>query len=189
MKEIACFDTVPYEDVAEYERYKKIGRGFKVLRTAFDWYFFFLKVSSGAGATPSASDMEWRKLKSVVMAYRLKVPLKCLGGCCVSLPVLDSPDLTVDQKLAWLNGFGDSGGKKKFNLNAWKDCRKHNRISQMLPEDLYQDLLLAMASWTYHDGSPLEDDPSAWDAVMRLDFSGALAVAGVGVSYDDEEMA
>lgn len=111
----------------------------------------------------------------------------------MSLPVLDSPDLTVEQKLAWLNGFDDSDGKREFNLNAWKDCRKHNRISQMLPEDLYQDLLLAMATWTYLDGSPLENDPSAWDVVTQLDFSGSLAVAGVsgaaigsGIPYDDD---
>lgn len=176
VKEIACFDTLPYETVEDYERYKRIGRGCVVLRTVIDWSVFFRRLAGGSVVT-SVVDPDWAKLRSAVMAYRLGVPLDFLGGEIASIPVLDSPLLTVEQKLRWISGF--NAGKKEFTESDWKNARRQNRINSMLPEALYQDVLVAMMSWTTLDGSPLENDPDGWKVVCDT-----VMVAGVGIGLD-----
>ena len=58
------------------------------------------------------------------------------------IPYLNNNDLSVADKVDWINTFNKS--KKKFTVNTWKDCRKQTRQSQMLPLELVKDLLLEM---------------------------------------------
>jgi hypothetical protein len=106
---------------------------------------FFDKISGKLnGRHRVVRDMDWSILFSAVMAYRLKVPLDGLNGDCAAIAYLDSSEYSVEEKVAWINGFNHS--KKKFTVNTWKDCRKSNRAAQMLPEVLYIDLLKDMIS-------------------------------------------
>jgi len=152
--EIANFDTEPYENIEEFELWKGIGRGMDVLRTKEHWALFFDKVRGKQdGGRRQIVDLEWSKLMSAVMAYRLAVPLDGLGGKPPIFPLLEAPSkgpkgtviVSVEDKVAWINSFNRS--KKRFTVNSWKDCRKQNRLSQMLPELVYIDLVKEMLAW------------------------------------------
>ena len=145
---VASFDTVPYEDPAEFLYYKTVGRACPVLRTCEDWNLFFDKIDIRKdGVRRRIIDLEWSKLVSCIMAYRLGIPLSAFGNAPVSIPFLDDPDHTVEEKVDWINGFNASQ-KKKFTINTWKDCRKQTRSSQVLAESLYIDKLKDMVYWT-----------------------------------------
>lgn len=145
---VASFDTVAYETPAEFLYYKNIGRSCSVLRTCEDWSLFFDKIAAKKdGVRRNIIDLEWSKLVSCIMAYRLGVPLAGFGNLPVSIPYLDDPDHTVAEKVAWINTFNTSQ-KKKFTENTWKDCRKQTRASQILSESLFIDKLKDMVSWT-----------------------------------------
>ena len=145
---VASFDTVPYETPAEFLYYKGIGRSCAVLRTCEDWSLFFDKIEAKKdGVRRNILDLEWSKLVSCIMSYRLGVPLAGFGNRPVSIPYLDDPDHSVAEKVAWINTFNASQ-KKKFTENTWKDCRKQTRASQILSEPLFIDKLKDMVSWT-----------------------------------------
>jgi hypothetical protein len=91
-------------------------------------------------------DLEWSKVVSCIMAYRLGLPLASFGNMPVSIPYLDDPDRSVAEKVAWIQTFNNSQ-KKKFSVTTWKDCRKQTRASQVLSEPLYIDKLMEMVNW------------------------------------------
>ena len=80
------------------------------------------------------------------MAFRLGVPLKCNNNQPVVIPYLADASHSVGDKVAWINRFNQS--TKKFTDNTWKDCRKQQRITQMLPEKEFEDLLKDMINDT-----------------------------------------
>lgn len=95
-----------------------------------DWERFFLKVDDRAnGYKRVTKDMEWSKLFSVIQGYR--------SG------LWDLPEVTaaesVAEKIKVINSHNHSN--KQFNENAWKNSRKPERASHMLPQNLIQDLL------------------------------------------------
>ena len=144
---VASFDTVAYDTPQEFVYYKNIGRSCNVLRTCEDWYLFFDKIDSKRdGVRRRIIDLEWSKLVSCVMSYRLGLPLDAFGNMPVSIPYLDDPDKSVAEKVEWINHFNDSK-KKTFTVNTWKDCRKQTRASQVLSESLYIDKLMSMVNW------------------------------------------
>lgn len=144
---IACFDTEPYETPQEFEYFKSVGRACKVLRTSNDWHLFFNKIRGKKdGVRRNIKDYEWTRLFSCVMAFRLGVPLKCNNDQPVVIPYLADASHSVGDKVAWINRFNQS--TKKFTDNTWKDCRKQQRITQMLPEKEFEDLLKDMINDT-----------------------------------------
>lgn len=128
--EYANFDTEPFEDLDEYHLYRNANESFNCLRTMGDWDRFFLKVEDRAnGYKRVTKDMEWSKLFSVIQGYR--------SG------LWDLPEVTaaesVAEKINIINSHNRSN--KQFNENAWKNSRKPERASQMLPQNLIQELL------------------------------------------------
>ena len=59
------------------------------------------------------------------MGYRNKM---------ISIPYLDNPGLTVEEKCAWINRFNSS--EKTFTASDWKNARRPDRVSSMLPQEL-----------------------------------------------------
>lgn len=59
---------------------------------------------------------------------------------------LDSDKLSVNEKITWINRFNKSG--KKFTKNTWKDCRKPERVHQMIDHSLLKDTLNDMQNYT-----------------------------------------
>lgn len=165
--DIANFDTVPYETIAEYQFYKSTGRNMTVLRSYKDWVLYFDKIKGKKdGKKRIITDLDWSVLFSAVMAYRLQIPLEKFNMEPAKIPFLDNPDRSVDEKIEFIQKFNRS--KKVFSANTWKDCRKQQRISQMLPEPLYIDMIEDMMFWDddavheidYTDGT--HDSPDLW---------------------------
>ncbi len=127
--EIAHFDTLPFEDVAEFEFYRQKKGLCKVLRTMEDWQGFWNKLSIQAGCGAKVRDMEWAILNSCIMGYRAGFyEIPALDGCG-----------SVEDKICFINAHNDS--KKQFKLSDWKNCRKPERQSNMLPLEMISEKL------------------------------------------------
>lgn len=148
--QIANVATAPYETISEYISFKSIARNMKVLRSFEDWCLFFDKICSRSdGYHRKVTDLEWSILFSAVMAVRLQVPLQCLNGEAAAVPFLISTENSVDDKVEWINKFNKSS--KRFTVNTWKDCRKQTRLSQMLPEQVFEAKVREMLEWNFTD--------------------------------------
>ena len=146
--EIANFATEPYEDIEEYRRYKNVGQNHirnGCLLTGNDWDLFFLKLEGkdckDVDATVNrrqmrhVSDIEWARIMTVVMGHRL--------GYWV-VPYLDE-EHALKEKLDYINAHNKS--KKRFGESDWKNSRKMERASQMLPKDMVLDLLSEVGAY------------------------------------------
>lgn len=124
------FETEPFDTIEEYEEYRRINENFNCLRTMIDWQKFWLRFEDHrTGYKRNLSDMEWTKLFSVIQGYRMGLwDLPEVSACS-----------SVAEKLAVINKYNHSG--KTFNENAWKNSRKPERASQMLPPEVLKDLL------------------------------------------------
>ena len=124
------FETEPFDTIEEYEEYRRINENFNCLRTMSGWQKFWLRFEDHKiGYKRNLSDMEWTKLFSVVQGYRMGLwDLPEVSACS-----------SVAEKLAVINKYNHSG--KTFNENAWKNSRKPERASQMLPPEVLKDLL------------------------------------------------
>lgn len=135
--EIANFETEPYETISQYQQYKTASKSCKCLRTRLDWDLLFFKAEQTEdGCVRHITDLDWSILFTCIMGYRL-------GSW--DIPYLHTEGLTVKDKIAWINQFNKS--KKKFTENTWKDCRKQDRASQMLPRELITDTLESMQNY------------------------------------------
>lgn len=133
--EIANFDTEAYEDKAEFLEYRKRNKNRKNLRTMAEWdRFWTLKDLREKGCRATAKDMPRQIIMSIVMGYR---------SGKFKIPGLDLCE-TVDDKLAFINQHNDS--KKPFTRNDWKNCRKPERQSNMLPDEYLTDKLEEMGA-------------------------------------------
>lgn len=139
--EIANFDTEPFDTVDEFLLYKKTAQDCAktgCLRTIRDWDKFFvmlenksLRADGKISTAPRIADMEWSRIMTLVMGYRLGY---------WDIPYL-SDNHKLDDKISYINGLSNS--KKRFTKSNWKDCRKENRAGQMLDKKYIKDLLLA----------------------------------------------
>lgn len=119
--EIAHFDTVPYENVAEFRLYRRKKELCDCLRTAEEWKSFFIKVDTdGCGSV--VKNLDWSILTSVIMGYRAgKWDIPALSG------------KTVSEKCNWINQHNESS--RKFKESDWKNARRPERQAHMLPSE------------------------------------------------------
>lgn len=128
--EIAHFDTVPYENVAEFRLYRKKKVLFDCLRTMAEWQSFFVKVDTDRYCC-IVKDLGWSILASVIMGYRAgKWEIPALEG------------KTVAEKCVWINQHNDSS--RKYKESDWKNARRPDRQANMLPEKILKDKLLEL---------------------------------------------
>lgn len=128
--EYANFNTEPFDTIEEYIKYRKVNESFNCIRTYEEWQIFFLTLEDREnGYKRNKTDLEWNKLFSVVQGYHLGL---------WDIPVI-SACKTVREKLDVINKFNHSN--MVFNENAWKNSRKVERTSQMLPSAMFKDLL------------------------------------------------
>ena len=134
--EVCNVDTVPYDTPEEFELWYAKARSCKCLRTELDWEVLEAKILCSYDAhAPQRHirDIAWSKLLTCVMGHRLHV---------WTIPELERQDTTVADKLEWINRFNASS--RTFKESDWKNCRRQNRIGQMLERTLVMDLLSAM---------------------------------------------
>lgn len=133
--EMATFTTEPWETVEECLRAREIAREMSrtgCLRTVDEWSAWHIKFSHGKGRRIVTAQRS--VLMSVVMAHRQGI---------VSIPALADRASTVPDKLAWLAQWGLG----TVSEGDWKNARRPERTSQMLPLDAlnpYLDRMLAM---------------------------------------------
>lgn len=128
---IANVETEPYDDVAEFLKYRQKKEQFiktrqngktvvvGCLRTKADWDKFFTKVN-GKTAHGKVVDTEWLKLWSLIAYYRRGE---------VQIPPLDG--LTVDEKISYINKHNWTG--REFTKTDWKNVRRPERQKHLLP--------------------------------------------------------
>lgn len=126
--EIAHFDTVPYEDVAEFRLYREKKKLTSVLRTELDWEIFFCKIDMNAVGKRITINKEWSILTSCIMGHRAGL---------WNIPALEYG--TIEDKCHLINEHNNSG--KEFKVSDWKNARRPERIVNMLPRDMIKDKL------------------------------------------------
>ncbi len=132
--ELAHFDTEAYETIDEYHRYRKVAESANVLRTVKDWELFFARVNTGSiGIEKHIRDLEWTKLTSVITGYRAGL---------WDIPALSDSKMTVKDKCAWINEHNKSN--KEYCVSDWKNARRPERITKILPAEQLQDLFNEM---------------------------------------------
>lgn len=133
--EIAHFDTIPYEDVAEFRKYREKKKLTKVLKTEADWDIYRSKLEFNV-TSKHITDMDWSILVSCIMGYR--------AGRW-DIPALNSG--SVEEKCAWINKHNTSK-KRIYKPSDWKNARKPERQVNMLPVSMIQDKLDELISDT-----------------------------------------
>lgn len=134
--EVACFDTVPFDTIDEANLYEKKKRLCSVLRTEFDWSIFWNKLENNSFSNHiTKRGLEWTKLTSCIQGAR--------NGLW-TIPELDRTDISIQDKLNWINSFKLS--KYNFKLSNWKDARKSDRLGNMLPFDVIEDFLIILGA-------------------------------------------
>ncbi len=126
--EVLNFDTKPFEDEAEFVRYRTKKKHSKCLKTEEQMTSFLIKAEN-PGTSTKIRNLEFSRLMSAVMAHRSGL---------VTIPTLAS-DISVKEKLDFINRFNDSG--MVFKETAWKDAAKPKRQKAMLPLSEIQDLI------------------------------------------------
>lgn len=138
--EIAHIDTVPFENNAEYLLYKAVADKQKCLRTVADWLRFFNDIEcslSGVAAGPREDEN-----------YRWKCFCDCIAGYRAGMwdiPYLDTPGLTVAQKVEWLQSINDCPSHI-FNRKTWDKLSEKSYIKKILPIDILKDTLERIVS-------------------------------------------
>ena len=131
--DIAHFDTMPFENIEEFRKYRQTKKETTVLRTRKDWDLFYAKLS-GKVSRAKITDLEWAKLTSCIKYYRAGI---------IDIPILtyhtEDKSWKVADICAWIQRHNHSN--KVFSENTWKDCRKPERLATALPLEEIEDLL------------------------------------------------
>lgn len=121
LHELASFSTEPWDTIDECLRARRIAREIArtgCLRTFAEWQGWHIRFAHGSGRRMAAPSQA--VLSSIVMAHRQGV---------ISIPTLAARDLTLTQRLEWLGRWG-LGAVSEAD---WKNARRPERASQMLP--------------------------------------------------------
>jgi hypothetical protein len=137
--EMATFTTEPWDTVEECLRARELAREISktgCLRTVDEWGAWHIKFTHGKGRRIVTAQRS--VLMSIVMAHRQGI---------VSIPTLTDRSSTVGYKLAWLAQWGLG----TVSEGDWKNARRPERTSQILPLDAldpYLHRMLAMPAGT-----------------------------------------
>lgn len=138
--EVAHIETVPFENNAEYLLYKAVAEKQKCLRTVADWTRFFNDLdcaSSGVSSGPREDEnYRWKCFKDCIAGYRAGI---------WDIPYLDTPGLSVKQKVEWLQSINDCPSHI-FNRKTWDKLSEKSYIKKILPIDILKDTLERIVS-------------------------------------------
>lgn len=147
--EIATFETEPYTDTQEYLFYKNIAERQACLRTVDDMKRFFADIKCELEGVSSGSrdgdSYMFKKLMSCIMAYRAKE---------IEIPYLDTPNLTVNDKIAWIQSNNPSKNHT-FNKKSWDKTSEKKRQEKRLPYEVCKDIHEMLLK-----ASPVADEPT-----------------------------
>lgn len=156
--EIANFTTEPFDTVDEYRKYRQKKSNITVLRTLHDWNLFWWKIDTDAYSI-KGKDIEWAKLMSCIMGYRAGMwDIPAISAMQMkSRKVIDelrnrkkvSDEISerktmVSDICRWVNRHNHSN--RQFKPDNWKNARRPERLSSLLPMSIIGDLLIEMQS-------------------------------------------
>lgn len=122
--EIACFSTVPFETIEEFQFYRKVKESCRCLRTMSDWECFWNKLTMKDGNSKAKPrDMEWAILNSCITGHRAGL---------WNVPMLDK--LKGKARNDWINSHNTSG--KKYKDSDWKNAGLKSRQASILPREM-----------------------------------------------------
>ena len=142
--EIANFDTKPFEDVEEFDLYRKKKKLVQCLRTMEDWKYFWAKIDlKDNNAKPR--DLEWAILMSCIMGYRAgRFDIPALSAKYKSGVSILAPS----DRFVWINQHNTSD--KQFTTDDWTNCGRKERWNSILPDELIHDKLKEMqGDWSW----------------------------------------
>ena len=84
--EIMNFTTLPFENIAEFELYRRKGKDAKCLRTHEEWNLFMYRLADKSFGNAKPRDLEWSKIASCVIGVRMGI---------IDVPYLSSDDISV----------------------------------------------------------------------------------------------
>ena len=138
--EVAHIETVPFENNAEYLLYKAVAEKQKCLRTVADWTRFFNDLdcaSSGVSSGPREDEnYRWKCFKDCIAGYRAGM---------WAIPYLNTPGLSVNQKVEWLQSTNDCPSHI-FNRKTWDKLSEKSYIKKILPFDVLKETLERIVS-------------------------------------------
>lgn len=140
--EVATFLTEPWDTVDQARRAREIAKEIArdgCLRTVDQWRAWDLRFRLG---TSARSGVDRRILMSIVIAHRQGVD---------EIPALRSG--RVADRLAWLGAWGLG----ELSPGDWKNARKPERASSMLPKAELEPYLAAMRACPHEPGALTED--------------------------------
>lgn len=127
--EIACFSTVPFETIEEFQFYRKVKESCRCLRTMSDWEYFWNKLTIKDGNSKAKPrDMEWAILNSCITGHRAGL---------WNIPMLDK--LKGKARNDWIDSHNTSG--KKYKDSDWKNAGLKSRQASILPREMLTEKL------------------------------------------------
>lgn len=145
--EVATFDTKPWETLSDALKGRRAGKRFShdgngPLRTVRQWREFYL-AQEVAGSGRHIKNMPRAVLMSLAIAHRRQY---------LTIPGLDGAE-GVAGKCAWLEALGLG----KFTRNDWKNARRPERESRMLPLEHLEEVV-DIVMGIGEDAFPSHDD-------------------------------
>lgn len=138
--EVAHIETVPFENNAEYLLYKAVADKQQCLRTVADWLRFFNDIecaSAGVASGPRENEnYRWKCFKDCIAGYRAGM---------WDIPYLNTPGLSVKQKVEWLQSTNDCPSHL-FNRKTWDKLSEKSYIKKILPLDILKNTLERIVS-------------------------------------------
>lgn len=138
--EVAHIETVPFENNAEYLLYKAVAEKQQCLRTVADWLRFFNDIecaSAGVASGPRENEnYRWKCFKDCIAGYRAGM---------WDIPYLNTPGLSVKQKVEWLQSTNDCPSHL-FNRKTWDKLSEKSYIKKILPLDILKNTLERIVS-------------------------------------------
>lgn len=128
--EVAYLETRPWDTVADMLRAKALVKTLPCLRTEADWRTYFVKWREGSRAGRRIPDLNRAVLMSIVIGHRREV---------WDIPNL-RPGRHLDWRLSWLAAWGLG----EISESSWKNARRRERETQMLPREDLEPWLSAM---------------------------------------------
>lgn len=128
--EMENFKTVPFENLAEFIKYRSCAATVKCLKTKQEWDLFHDKLKY-YGSSMKGNDISWGILMSVIRGHRL-------GRW--NIPMLD--ELSGQARVDWINKHNNS--QRQFKSSDWKNCGRSERQASMLETEFIKEKILEM---------------------------------------------
>ena len=174
--EVAHIDTVPFDDKAEFLRYREVADKHTCIRTVKQWERFFFDLEAndeGVYSGPrNTEDYEWRILCDCISGYRAGL---------WDIPYLNTPNLTVNDKVNWIQSFNNSSSHT-YNRKTWDKASEKKKQKSLLPQSILSSKLEELCSGSANSVKETATPPKK----NNEDDERFIMFGDIKVYFDDE---